>query len=74
MEPLNGADAAIGWGLIILLALGCFYGIPFAIQFVVRSIAVQLKRQRAERERIQEELDEDARQNLLRIVTDEHRN
>ena len=73
MERLHGGDAAIGWGLIFGLALICFWGVPFAIRLVVQSIAAASERQRVEREQIEEDLDEEARQDLLRIVTEEHR-
>jgi len=73
MQPINRADAAIGWGLIIGLGLLCFYGVPFAIRLIVQRIAAASGRQRVEREQIEEELDELARQELLSMVNEEHR-
>ena len=73
MEPINRADAAIGWGLIIGLGLVCLYGAPFAIRLIVQRIAAASERQRVEREQIEEELDELARQEMLWMVTEEHR-
>jgi hypothetical protein len=73
MESIDTTDAAIGWGLIGVAALLCYFGSGFVTRFLVREIGASLAQRRRERERIQDELDERLRQELLEIVANERR-
>jgi hypothetical protein len=63
----SSIDAMIGWALIVTMALGTYFGVQFAVGFVIRSI----QRSAEEEERIQDELDELQRLELLEIVRNE---
>lgn len=72
MQALDGIGVATGWALIITMALACYYGIPFLIGFIVRSVRASAAQDRLERERIQEDLDDLQREHLFSIVASEH--
>jgi hypothetical protein len=72
MEPRNAGDAAIGWALIVAISTACFFGIPYLIQLLVRSISAARESERQKRELIQEELDEQLRQEMLAWAQEEH--
>lgn len=69
MAAGSSVDATFGWALIIAVSLTCYFGIPSLIGFTVRAIRATRERDRHERERIQEDLDELARQRLLDILS-----
>lgn len=72
MEAMSGTDVAIGWGLIAVVALGCFYGIPFLIGKLVHGLAASAEQERLRRELIQEELDDQLRLEMLAWAEEEH--
>ena len=71
MAAESGVDAAFGWALIIAASFACYFGIPWLIGFTARAIRDARERDRLERERIQEDFDELARQRLLDILSHE---
>lgn len=71
MEPIDMTDAAIGWGLIGVAALLCYFGSGLVTRFLVREIGASLAQRRRERELVQDELDERFRQELLHILASE---
>jgi hypothetical protein len=73
LQPIDTAGAAFGWALIAAAFLACWFGVPFLIGLLARSISAPLERQRLERERIEEELDERLREELLAIADEESR-
>jgi hypothetical protein len=73
LQPIDTAGAAIGWALVAAAFLACWFGVPFLIGLLARSIAEPLERQRLERERLEEDLDERLREELLAIVEEESR-
>ena len=62
------SDAVQGWILIIAMSLAASYGIPALLVAFVRMLADA----RAHRARMQEDLDELLRMELLEIVEREH--
>jgi CRISPR/Cas system CMR subunit Cmr6 (Cas7 group RAMP superfamily) len=72
MEAMSGTDIAIGWGLIVAASLAFYYGIPFLIATLVRGLAASAQQDRLRRERIQEDLDEQLRVEMLAWAEQEH--
>lgn len=71
MGSLNGLDAAFGWAIILTLALASYLGIPWLIAVAFRSHAASAEARSAEREQMEEDLDELARQDLLSTLANE---
>lgn len=68
---LDPYGVAFGWGLIVLAALACFFGLPALLSLLVREMAKASHERQQARERIEEELDEELRQEMLRFVGQE---
>ena len=62
---MNGTDVAIGWGLIAVAALACYYGIPYLLVNLADGIAASAEQGRLQREVAREESDEALRQEML---------
>lgn len=71
MGSLIGVDAAFGWAIILTLALASYLGIPWLIAATVRNHAASTEARSTEREQMQDDLDELARQNLLSTLASE---
>ena len=71
MEPIDTADAAIGWGLLLVVGLVLYFGTTFVLRFVVREIGASREQQRLRRERLEEADDDAFREELLDILARE---
>ncbi len=73
MEPASTADAAIGWAIIAAGALACWYGPKLVLGPLLRDHEEHRVQRLREAERIEDELDDLARLELLAMVEQEDR-
>jgi hypothetical protein len=71
MDEASGGDIALGWAMIAAVALAAYFGIPYLIGRLVRGLGEAAEQDRLRRELIEEELDEQLRQEMLRWAEDE---
>ena len=62
------SDSMIGWIIIVAVSAGFYFGVTRLVRFFVNSADKAAHDRRAERDRIQDELDDESRDELFRIL------
>jgi uncharacterized membrane protein YccF (DUF307 family) len=70
---MSGIDVALGWVIIAVVAFAAYFGIPYLMVQLVRSVVASGEQNRLRREAIQEELDDRLRDEMIEWAEEEDR-